>query len=182
MTATGSTAHALPAAAGDAAAAAPDFSVVAARYRRELIAHCYRMTGSFTEAEDLVQETYLRAWRSYAGFEGRASVRTWLYRIATNRCLTTRSRAAAAPAPALSLPPPLPPPPNAPDVEVAAGQRPTFSDAQVLAAVEETLDTGGLGRLRRKVAAASLTVLIRTALAHLPPRQDPDALTVPDHL
>jgi RNA polymerase sigma-70 factor, ECF subfamily len=65
-----------------------DFQSVANTYRRELLAHCYRMTGSVHEAEDLVQETFLRAWKAYHAFEGRSSVRTWLYRIATNVCLT----------------------------------------------------------------------------------------------
>src|ERR1700733_12768688 len=57
-------------------------------FRREMLAHCYRMLGSVDDAEDVVQETYMRAWRSYSGFEGRSSVRTWLYQIATNAALS----------------------------------------------------------------------------------------------
>ncbi|BCJ63681.1 sigma-70 family RNA polymerase sigma factor [Polymorphospora rubra] len=71
------------------------FTELAERHRGELRVHCYRMLGSFDEAEDLVQETFLRAWKGRGGFQGRSSVRAWLYRIATNACLdalATRSR------------------------------------------------------------------------------------------
>jgi RNA polymerase sigma-70 factor (TIGR02960 family) len=82
-------------------------------YRRELQLHCYRMLGAVGDAEDLVQETLLSAWRSVNGFRGNASVRTWLYRIATNRCLNALRDAQRRPLPA--VPPssgPAPPEPS----------------------------------------------------------------------
>src|SRR3954471_18539749 len=67
-------------------------------HRRELQVHCYRMLGSFQDAEDALQDTLLAAWQGLGGFQGRASIRTWLYRIATNRCLNARRDARRRPA------------------------------------------------------------------------------------
>ncbi|MBM2620144.1 RNA polymerase subunit sigma-70 [Actinoplanes sp. LDG1-06] len=74
-----------------------EFTQLAERHRRELQVHCYRMLGSFEDSEDLVQETYLRAWRARSSFEGRSTVRAWLYRIATNACLDHLGRVARNP-------------------------------------------------------------------------------------
>jgi RNA polymerase sigma-70 factor (ECF subfamily) len=79
-------------------------------HRREL--HCYRMLGSVADAEDALQDTLLAAWQGLGGFEGRASLRTWLYRIATNRCLNARRAASRRPAREWDIPGVQPPEPT----------------------------------------------------------------------
>ena len=86
------------------------FAALVEPHRRELQVHCYRMLGSLQDAEDALQETLLAAWLGLDGFEGRSSVRTWLYRIATNRCLNLLRSSARRPAPAAALPVPAPDP------------------------------------------------------------------------
>jgi RNA polymerase sigma-70 factor (ECF subfamily) len=95
-----------------------DFDDLVRRYRRELHLHCYRMLGSFDEAEDHVQEVLLRAWRSRERFQGRSSPRTWLYRVATNACLDTLRQDARRAVPA---------PPSAPAGTAPASTRPSIA-------------------------------------------------------
>jgi RNA polymerase sigma-70 factor, ECF subfamily len=104
--------------------AAGDFDDLVRRYRRELHVYCYRMLGSFDEAEDHVQEVFLRAWRSREHFQGQSSPRTWLYRVATNACLDTLRRAArrVGPGPSIAVMPWMQPYPDSLLDELAAAQ------------------------------------------------------------
>ncbi|WP_457323073.1 sigma-70 family RNA polymerase sigma factor [Roseateles sp. P5_E11] len=88
------------------------FREALAPYRRELQLHCYRMLGNFQDAEDALQDTLLAAWQGLDGFEGRASLRTWLYQIATNRCLNLRRTASRRPTKAWDVPNIEPPEPT----------------------------------------------------------------------
>jgi RNA polymerase sigma-70 factor (ECF subfamily) len=105
-----------------------DFDDLVRRYRRELHVYCYRMLGSFDEAEDHVQEVFLRAWRSRESFGGQSTPRTWLYRVATNACLDTLRRAArragppSGPRPSIAALPWVQPYPDALLDELAADQ------------------------------------------------------------
>jgi RNA polymerase sigma-70 factor, ECF subfamily len=139
-----------------------DFMQVAEPYRAELLAHCYRMLGSIHDAEDLVQETYLRAWRAYARFEGRASLRTWLHRIATTVCLRALEQRGRRP-----LPSGLGAPSDDHDQELAlptdvAWLQP-FPDAVL---DETTADPAAVVGSRESIRLAFVA-----ALQHLPARQ-----------
>ncbi|HEX2030173.1 MAG TPA: sigma-70 family RNA polymerase sigma factor [Actinomycetota bacterium] len=151
-----------PAPSGAAIAERPDLERLLEGHRRELTAYCYRMLGSAFEAEDAVQETLLRAWRGFDRFEGRAAVRSWLYRIATNVCLDmlTGKERRARPMdlrPAGTADQPLPPPlPETAWVE-------PIPDGRVL---PEDADPAERAELRETVRLAFVA-----ALQHLPPRQ-----------
>jgi RNA polymerase sigma-70 factor (ECF subfamily) len=132
-------------------------------YRRELQAHCYRMLGSLQDAEDAVQDTLLAAWQGLAEFEERASVRTWLYRIATNRCLNVLRTASRRPAMAWNIPGIEPPEPT------------RLGEATWLEPYPDALlaDAAGapIGPEARYEQAESISLAFVTALQVLPPRQ-----------
>ena len=145
--------------AGDGAA----FAELTAPHRRELLVHCYRMLGSATEAEDVLQDTLLAAWQGLGAFEGRASLRTWLYRIATNRCLNARRAAARRPPSGWDVPGVEPPEPT------RLGEVPWLEPLPD-GALEATRD-GPPGPEARYERRETVSLAFVTALQRLPPRQ-----------
>lgn len=139
------------------------FAELTAGLRPELLAHCYRMMGSASEAEDLVQETYLRAWKAFHSFEGRSSVRTWMYTIATNTCLTALRKGARRP-----LPTGLGQPPGDPRTPVVEDRTRDWLEPlpDRLVWGEATPDPA-----ERAVAHEGVQLAIVAALQDLPPRQ-----------
>jgi RNA polymerase sigma-70 factor (ECF subfamily) len=139
------------------------FQALTEPHRRELQVHCYRMLGSFQDAEDVLQETLLAAWQGFAGFEGRATLRTWLYRIATNRCLNARRSVSRRPARAWDVPDVEPPEPT------------RLGEVVWLEPFPDTLLAGGpatpLGPEARYEQTEAISLAFETALQLLPPRQ-----------
>jgi RNA polymerase sigma-70 factor (ECF subfamily) len=128
-------------------------------YRRELQLHCYRILGSVQDAEDMLQETLLAAWRGLSGYEGRASVRTWLFRIATNRCLNAL-RASGRRLRTLPEPPFTPPEPTRHGEPIWLEPYPDADLPDVMA-----------GPDARYEAQETVALAFITAVQHLPPRQ-----------
>ncbi len=145
--------------AGDGTA----FQALTEPYRRELLVHCYRLLGSVQDAEDVLQDTLLAAWQGLGGFEGRASLRTWLYRIATNRCLNARRAASRRPAKEWDIPGVEPPEPTR--LGEVVWLEP-FPDALL----EGVIDVP-LGPEARYEQTESMSLAFVTALQVLPPRQ-----------
>jgi RNA polymerase sigma-70 factor (ECF subfamily) len=141
----------------------PDaFGELVGPHRRELQAHCYRITGSVHDAEDMVQETLLAAWRGLAGFEGRSSVRAWLYRIATNRCLNALRDSGRRQ-------PPPPQPPSGPP-EPTSRDEPVWLEPYPDVLLEGIADAAP-GPEARYEAREAIELAFIAALQHLPPRQ-----------
>ncbi|MEV6842914.1 RNA polymerase subunit sigma-70 [Actinoplanes sp. NPDC051411] len=132
-------------------------------FRRELFAHCYRMLGSIQDAEDVVQETYLRAWRSHGGFEGRSSIRTWLYQIATNRCLTELARRTRRVLPSAISEPEPDPDATLRDAGSEVSWLQPAPDARVL---PDSADPATI-----VAARAAVRLALVASLQYLPPRQ-----------
>jgi RNA polymerase sigma-70 factor (TIGR02960 family) len=139
------------------------FRALTEPYRRELQVHCYRMLGSLQDAEDALQDTLLAAWRGLGGFEGRASIRTWLYRIATNTCLNARRSASRRPAREWDMPAVEPPEPTRLG-EVVWLQ--PYPDSLLEGAVDVPL-----GPEARYEQTEAISLAFITALQVLPPRQ-----------
>ncbi|HEX3712794.1 MAG TPA: RNA polymerase subunit sigma-70 [Trebonia sp.] len=140
-----------------------EFEAATAPYRRELFAHCYRMTGSAGEAEDLVQETYLRAWQAFGRFEHRSSVRTWMYQIATNAAISALRRSRRRPVPSgLGAPSADPDAPAQPAPDGVSWLEPV-PDRLV---IDETADPAEVVAARHGVRLALVA-----AYQLLPPRQ-----------
>ena len=132
-------------------------------HRRELRVHCYRMLGSFQDAEDALQETLLAAWQGLAGFEERASLRTWLYRIATNRCLNVRRSASRRPAREWNIAQVEPP-------EATRLGEIVWLEPYPDALLEDAVDVSP-GPEARYDQTESISLAFVTALQVLPPRQ-----------
>jgi RNA polymerase sigma-70 factor (ECF subfamily) len=139
------------------------FRALTEPHRRELQVHCYRMLGSFQDAEDALQDTLLAAWQGLGGFEGRASIRTWLYRIATNRCLNARRSASRRPAREWDMSEVEPPEPTR--LGEVVWLEP-FPDALLEGAIDVPL-----GPEARYEQTESISLAFVTALQVLPPRQ-----------
>jgi RNA polymerase sigma-70 factor (ECF subfamily) len=140
-----------------------DFARQAEPFRRELLAHCYRMLAAVHEAEDAVQETYLRAWRAWGDFEGRSSVRVWLYRVATNVCLTALEQRGRR-----ALPSGL----GAPATDLSPGAPPDDPDVRFVEPIAESLVVGAADDPATIVASReSLRLALIAALQYLPPKQ-----------
>ncbi|HEX7588441.1 MAG TPA: sigma-70 family RNA polymerase sigma factor [Anaerolineae bacterium] len=139
-----------------------DFAKLAEPYRRELQVHCYRMLGSLQDAEDLVQETLLRAWQKLDTYAGRASFRAWLYKIATNACLDALDRRPRRTMPQARQPASDPHEPLAPSITEPIWLEPIPDD--LLADVQVSPEA-------RYDALESITLAFLAALQILPPRQ-----------